>query len=139
VRIQLVSVAINLGLSLILVRYVGVSGVVYGTIIGNLVAFFPYMRLMMRSFKVTAKEIFSAAILTTYPQALASTAALLLLMRVRPPGSMREVIAQAVFAVTAYIALFALTGMSRAERSQVWDLLPLGMGKPRYAGAPERP
>ncbi|MGA2537703.1 MAG: oligosaccharide flippase family protein [Terracidiphilus sp.] len=139
VRIQLVSVAINLGLSLVLVRHVGVSGVVYGTMMGNLVAFFPYMRLMMRSFKVTAKEIFFAAILTTYPQALASTASLLLLMRVWEPGSMGEVIVQAVFAVAVYVALFAMTGMSRAERRQAWDLLPLGMGKQRYAGAQQRP
>jgi O-antigen/teichoic acid export membrane protein len=59
VRIQIVSVAINLALSILLVHFIGIKGVIIATIIGNLVAFVPYMRLMMRSFDVSLRALFS--------------------------------------------------------------------------------
>jgi O-antigen/teichoic acid export membrane protein len=129
VRIQIVSVAINLALSCVLVHYVGVSGVIYGTIIGNLVAFVPYMRLMMRSFQVTIREILFEVIFTTYPQALASTGILVLMTYLWPPRSIVEVAIQAIVAVAIYGVAFFYTGMRAGERGAILSLISVRLGK----------
>jgi O-antigen/teichoic acid export membrane protein len=129
VRIQIVSVAINLALSILLVHFIGIKGVIIATIIGNLVAFVPYMRLMMRSFDVSLRALFSEVVLTTYPQALASTGFLVLLTHFWRPGSIEGVAIQAITSVAIYMSLFVLTGMCRTERASMLSLVSLRLGK----------
>ena len=129
VRIQIVSVAINLALSIILIRFIGIKGVIIATIIGNLVAFVPYMRLMVRSFDVTLRQLLSEVIFTTYPQALASTGFLVLLTYFWSPGSIVGVAMQAIASVAVYGTLFVFTGMHRGERERILSLVSFRLGK----------
>jgi O-antigen/teichoic acid export membrane protein len=129
VKIQIVSVAINLALSILLVHLIGIKGVIIATIIGNLVAFIPYMRLIMSSFQVTLGELFSEVVFTTYPQALASTGFLVLMTNIWRPGSIIAVIMQAIIAVAVYEILFFFTGMRRGERERMLSLVSPRLGK----------
>jgi O-antigen/teichoic acid export membrane protein len=127
VKIQIASIAVNLFLSYILARSIGVSGVIYGTIIGNLVAFFPYMTLMMRTFKVSFKELFLEIVLCTYPQAILTSALLFALSFFWLPNSVISLAIQAILAAGFYCVLFFYTGMRREERVQILSLVSVRM------------
>lgn len=122
VRIQLFSVGINLALSILLIHLIGVKGVIIATIIGNLVAFVPYMRLMMRSFQVTLRELIFEVVFTTYPQVVASTVFLVLLTYFWRPQSIVVVAIQGMIAVASYELLFVFTGMRGDERKRMFSL-----------------
>jgi O-antigen/teichoic acid export membrane protein len=63
------SVALNLVISLALVSRLGLNGVIWGTLIGYIVIWVPYVRLLLTSFKVGVKEWFRSAILPNIPGA----------------------------------------------------------------------
>lgn len=126
VKIQVVSVGANLGFSILLVHYFGVAGVIYGTIIGNLIAFFPYMRLMMRCFGVSLRSFFVDIIFSAYPQAALTSLVLLSLSHFRPLNTFYGVVFYFVFSVLLYAALFYLTGLSKEERQQLLSLFARG-------------
>lgn len=126
VKIQVISVGANLGFSILLVHFYGVAGVIYGTIIGNLIAFFPYMRLMMRCFGVSLRSFFVDIILSAYPQAALMSAVLLVFTYFRPVSSLYGVAFYSVFAVLLYELLFFVTGVSKEERRQLFSLFARG-------------
>jgi O-antigen/teichoic acid export membrane protein len=116
-RMQMISVAVNLAVTVVLLHYIGIAGAMIGTVVGNLVAFFPNLRLILRRFDVEPRKFWSEAVLTTYPLALAVAALLALVVRVRPADSLIEVAGYAVVSLAAFFILFAVTGMSRSERN----------------------
>ncbi len=130
VKIQLVSVGANLGLSLLLVHFFGVAGVIYGTIIGNLIAFFPYMRLMMRCFGVSLRSFFVDIIFSAYPQAALMSVILLSLSYFRPLRTFYGVVFYFVFSILLYGAFFYFTGLSKEERQQLLSLFARGEKAP---------
>lgn len=123
VRIQIFSVILNLGLTLFLVPRVGVAGTMIGTIIGNAVAFFPYMKLIFKRFDVKAGYFFRTVILAVYPQAVASGVMLFLMTLVRYPQSLVEVGLYALAAIIVFYILFYFTGMDSEDKERFFLLI----------------
>jgi O-antigen/teichoic acid export membrane protein len=119
VRIQLVSVALNLILTVVLVRRVGLAGAMLGTLAGNALAFVPYTRLALTRFDVAAGELLRGAVFTTYPQAALAGAALFALVRFRPPASLLEDALYGAFCIGVFLAAFVLTGLDDVERKAI--------------------
>lgn len=125
VRIQIFSVALNLAFTYLLVKKVGVAGAMLGTIIGNAVAFFPYLKLMLRRFDVSAGSFFKTVILSVYPQVVASGGALFLMTLLRYPKSLLEVGAYAFASLIVFYVLFYFTGVDSDDK-QRFSLLVKG-------------
>ncbi|MBK5276974.1 MAG: oligosaccharide flippase family protein [Desulfuromonadales bacterium] len=115
-RIQVVSVFVNLVITTVLLRYVGTAGAMIGTVLGNLVAFIPYLRLILRRFDVDPREFWSEAVWKTYPQAVIVAVLLAVVVHYRTAASLAEVIGYMVLSLACFYLLFAVTGLNRDER-----------------------
>jgi O-antigen/teichoic acid export membrane protein len=73
-RLQSLAVALNLVLSLLLVRHMGISGVILGTLIGGLVVWGPYLRLLLATFEVGVAEWARRVVLPNLPGVTAQVA-----------------------------------------------------------------
>jgi len=107
VRLQTFSVIVNLVLSIILARYLGVVGPIVGTAVASLLIVAPYMRLILRTFRVSLADFIRTVAVPSYVIGLLQAAGLTVLVSVRPPGSLREVGIYLLGSVlTSYVALF---------------------------------
>lgn len=122
-RIQVVSVCVNLVITTMLLRYIGTAGAMIGTVLGNLVAFIPYLRLILRRFDVEPWEFWSEAVWKTYPQAVLVAALLAIVVHYRAAASLVEVIGYMCLALACFYLLFAVTGLNRDERISLRQLV----------------
>ena len=86
--LSLCSVGLNLVLSIVLVRQLGLIGVVWGTTIGYLVLWVPYLRIMTRELGVRIGEFLASVIWPVTPGILAQVGVGLVMLRALPadPG-----------------------------------------------------
>ncbi len=116
VIIQFVSTIVNLGLSLTLARSMGVAGVIVGTLVGTVIAFFPYLRLFLRSLDLTWSRLIVGTVVPTYPLGLVLALVLMLITRVRSPASLFEVGLYGMLFAAVYYGFFYFLGMTKSER-----------------------
>ncbi len=121
--VNILSVVLNLVISVALVGSMGVLGVILGTVIGNLVAVPLYLRSFLGALGITFKHFVGRVILRAYPQALAVGLALWLLLRGWQPDSVIELGLAASAAALAYVLLFWLTGVDAADKRRFSALL----------------
>ena len=115
--LSLCSVGLNLVLSIILVRQLGLIGVVWGTTIGYLVLWVPYLRIMTRELGVRISEFLASVIWPVVPGILAQVGVGLVMLRALPadPGLIAVLGAMALGGAVN-LACFALLGIDRDER-----------------------
>ena len=114
-KIQVISVIVNLIITTVLLRQVGTAGAMLGPCLGNLVAFIPYMRLILRRFDVNPRKFWSEAVWKIYPLALIVAVLLAVMIHYRPVESLGEVIGYIVLPLVCFYLLFAVTGLDRDE------------------------
>lgn len=123
VIIQWTTTAINLALSIVLTRRIGVTGVIWGTVIGNGLAFVPFLILFRRTCGVTWRDWLFGVVMKVYPSALAAAAVVFALQRLWPARSLWMVAEYGILGGAGYLALLAVLGLDAAERSSLRRLI----------------
>lgn len=123
VPLQTVSVIVNLAVSIVLVQRIGVVGTMLGTVVANLMVLIPYMRLILRTFGVSAAEFIRVVVAPCYSVALAIGVVLAALVAVRPPTSLREVGLFLLASLFASYALFFLAFVDAKEKALFMNVL----------------
>ncbi|MBN1794168.1 MAG: polysaccharide biosynthesis protein [Candidatus Omnitrophica bacterium] len=131
------SAALNLALSIFLVKRIGLMGVVLGTAIPYAVLEPFFVRQILRKFDVPLTRYLKNVIARTYPQAIIPAVGLYVLCRYWSPNNLMEAGACVGVYVLAYAAVFYVTGIEEWERKNVvgMALSTLARLKPRPDGA----
>ena len=116
VPLQTFSVAVNLILSIILVKYIGVSGTMIGTIFANLLIFFAYMRLITDTFKVPLGHFIKTVVVPAYSLGLALFIVLFAVVVMRQPESLIQVGVYALISILVYYTGFFVFCIDRKEQ-----------------------
>jgi O-antigen/teichoic acid export membrane protein len=122
------SAVLNLILSIILVRRIGLMGAVLGTVIPYAVLEPVFIRYNLVTFKMPLAGYVKQILLTTYPSALAIA---LLFYVVKPyllPQSLLGVAALASAGALGYMALFSVFGLQAWERNSLMEAFA-GLGR----------
>jgi O-antigen/teichoic acid export membrane protein len=114
--IFLMSTLANLVISVIAAPQLGVRGVIAGTVVGNALAFFPYVRVFQSELGVGLGDLLKEAVLRVYPQALAGGGVSGLMFHWLGSSSLAAVAASGLVGWVCFGVLFLLTGMPRQER-----------------------
>lgn len=122
-KIGIVNSLLNLGISLVLVRYFGKEGVALGTLLPALL-FEPY--LLYKTCKLLDSSILHYARQVFLPQILPTICFILVLKSegvYLPNHSTLDVVFQAIIAIFVYLPVFVAMAMKREERVRIIDLL----------------
>jgi O-antigen/teichoic acid export membrane protein len=112
-----VAVVVNLVISVILVRPLGISGVIIGTLVGFGITAPLYIRLVLRELSMSLRDFARRAILPILPWAALFAALLVLTAEIARPGHLITVAACCVPAGVVYagaVVRFAMTATERA-------------------------
>jgi O-antigen/teichoic acid export membrane protein len=122
-------VVVNLGVSIALVRPLGIEGVVLGTVVSNALAFPVTLVILMRQFDLGLGEWFVRIIRPNIPGVLAqaATAPPLLWLAARA-GNVAEAGAIFLVSVTISLAVFFLAGVPRPERDVLVATIRTALG-----------
>jgi O-antigen/teichoic acid export membrane protein len=120
VAIQGASVLLNLALSILLVRSLGITGVVAGTVIANALAFGPYLRILLSTFDCTLEVWVRRIVAPNLAGAAAQTVFGLLTLGVAERlGNFWGVAALCAASCAVSGTVFLFIGMRRPERSKL--------------------
>jgi O-antigen/teichoic acid export membrane protein len=130
-RYMLAQAALNLALTLLLVRPLGVLGVVIGTVVGEAVLFPFGLRYAFREFEVSGREYLRRVIAPTYPMALITVVVGLGCMALGITSTLLGVAVAGLVSVAAcWLAIFAF-GLEPNERQDVRRLGAMLAGRVR--------
>jgi O-antigen/teichoic acid export membrane protein len=119
-RLQLVGVGTNLVLSLALAPHFGIEGVVTGTLVGGLVTWVPYVRLLLRTFEIDAVSWFRRVCSPNVPPVLAQVAFSLVLLHQLPAvHELWQVLLLYAASCSVSFVVFVFSGMTSRERRHV--------------------
>jgi O-antigen/teichoic acid export membrane protein len=102
-RISVLTTLLNLALSLLLVRDLGVAGVIAGTAVGNTIAAGLYFPLFLRLLKLSAVVFIRSVLIPAYTTALVAAVPFGVLLQIRPAESLLE--------TALYFAGYLLVGL----------------------------
>jgi O-antigen/teichoic acid export membrane protein len=123
------AVVINLIISIVLAKPLGVSGVIIGTLVGYGISGPLYIRLILRELSMGLGEFVQRAIVPILPWALLFAAVTALTAFVFPPKGLIALVLCCIPATLLYVAGVARFGMTGEERTALFGfLLP---AKPR--------
>lgn len=125
-RCQAASVGTNLAVSLALVGTHGIRGVVIGTVVGGLVVWPVYLRVLLREFQTRIGEWASRILVSNLPGVVAQVAVVIAARTIR--GGPESLLALAVTAAVGILASFTAFGLiaGREERRHVVSRLVKG-------------
>jgi O-antigen/teichoic acid export membrane protein len=115
----IVAAVINLAISIALAPFLGIYGVILGTLVGYGITAPLYIRLVLKELRMSLAEFVSRAILPILPWAIIFATILLLTKQLVNPRSLVLVAATGVPAALIYIFGIAFFAMTAAERRGV--------------------
>jgi O-antigen/teichoic acid export membrane protein len=127
VGLQLACTVVNLIASIVLVSYFGILGAIAGTIIGFGIVWWPYLRLTISTFEVTGGWWFRQIVAPNLPGAFVQVAFGALTIAIAAQHhTLWAVLLLCLASAAANLAVFALVGLDRAERSNLRRHLRVG-------------
>lgn len=132
------SAVLNLALSIILVRKIGLVGVVLGTAIPYAVLEPIFIGYIFRIFNITLTTYTEEVLAKTYPQASVTALLLYLVTSYYLPHSLIEVGMFVCICAAAYLALFYVSGIEDWERRSLLSTITAMLGEVRYSLANSR-
>ena len=121
-RINILSVSVNVVLSATLASRWGVSGVIAGTVLGNLIATPLYLALMFREFGITPSEFARRVLLRTFPHAAIAAMGLWVLARIMPPHGLLGLVLYLGLGLAVFMLLF-WTGIDDVDRTRLREAI----------------
>jgi O-antigen/teichoic acid export membrane protein len=116
IRTQIATTLVNLAVSVVLVNSVGMAGVIWGTLIGNALTLYPYLRHFLTTLKVPWARFWNESLRPTYSVALLFALLLYAVVRRQAIGSLTELAALGSGGLVVYGGLFFALGLGSAER-----------------------
>jgi len=130
-RINVLSVTVNVVCSVLLARSWGIAGVIAGTVIGNLLATPLYLRLAFGRFGSGPAEFARRVLLRSYPQAAVAGLAVWGLIHAAPPHGVAPLLLYLALGMGVFGALF-WRGVDDVDRAR----LRRALGRPWAAASP---
>lgn len=135
-RLQAVAVGVNLVLSVVLAQLFGIDGVVVGTLVGVVVVWWPYVRLLLRTFEVDVATWARRVVLPNVPGLVVQLAVgVFVLTQARHTGSLVQVALLVGTSCLVNAAVFAVVGLEPGERAHLVGRLLNRPDGPRPAPA----
>lgn len=122
VPMQVISVSINLVLSIILVKFIGVAGTMIGTLVANFLIFFVYLKLISDAFQVSLKSFLRTVVLPAYSLGGALFVVLYASVRIRQPESLIQVGVYALISLALYYYGFFSLCIDHSEKVVFIDM-----------------
>jgi O-antigen/teichoic acid export membrane protein len=117
---QIITTAINLIASVLLTRWIGVAGVIWGTLIGTALAFVPYLWHFLTALNVSWAHFWRKVLLPTYPVAALFAFLLYVGNRLLLPDSLWSLAGLAATGFAVYGLIFSVFSLSGDERQMLW-------------------
>lgn len=114
---------LNLAVSIRATQMIGMSGVIWGTIIGSVVSTVLYLRLFLQTLHISPTMFLQHVIAPVYPAAFGSGLILAFFAWRFPPGGLFATLLYAGAALTLFGGLFIVTGIDSGERAQLASLV----------------
>lgn len=118
-----IRVGINLVVSIILVSFIGVAGVILGTILGTSLTFVPYLWYFLKTLDISLSRFLREVVFPTYPVALAFALILFLGYRIVQPDTLWSLALLGIAGMGIYGGLFMLFGLSTGERNDLFNTI----------------
>jgi len=118
-KIQSISTIINLIVSVILVQYIGIAGVICGTIVGTSLAVFPYLYQTFKEIDVKFRGFFIETIWNVYSFIVVPTILLILLSKVKEPSSIFEIVLYAGIYYLCFFIPYFFWGVDKEDKEMV--------------------
>ena len=116
VRTQIITTAINLLASIVLTRWVGVAGVIWGTLIGTALAVVPYLWHFLTTLQIPWVRFWREALMPTYSVAVIFAFLLYVANRLLLPSNLWMLAGLAMTGLIVYAGLFVAFSLSGEER-----------------------
>jgi O-antigen/teichoic acid export membrane protein len=123
--IMVPTVGINLVVSIFLAPRLGIAGVIWGTVIGMVIAFFPYLWYYLKTLDISLSRFLREVVFPTYPVALAFALILFLGYRIVQPDTLWSLALLGIAGMGIYGGLFMLFGLSTGERNDLFNTVLL--------------
>jgi O-antigen/teichoic acid export membrane protein len=116
-RLSAAAIVLNLVLSVVLARRYGLIGVVWGTVVGYAVLWIPYLRTILRTFRVSGREFVAETIAPNIPGSIAQLAVgLALVGAVSESPSWLVLGAAASLSIGVSVATYLMVGLRAEDR-----------------------
>lgn len=124
--VQSATTAVNLLISIWLTPSLGVAGVMWGTVIGSLLAFVPYMLIFGRAFGIHWEELIRTVIIPAYGIAAVFGGVLVLAVSLwGQPQTFRQLVWLGTVSGGIYVMGFFALGITASERRALLGILNL--------------
>lgn len=123
-KLQIVSVGLNLIMSIVLVSWLGLSGVVLGTLIGGLIVWLPYLHLLLATFEVEPREWLRRVVVPNMPGTGAQLGLGLVTIRwASQLDRLWQVVVLCGASCLIHVVAFAVVGLQTSELRHLTDRL----------------
>ena len=130
------SAAANLLLSILLIQFLGLTGVALGTLLATLAAEFLFVvPRACRGLGIKLREFLREAVWPILPALVPALGAAALMAWGRWPDTFGWILLQGAISAVIYYAVFYRLGLTAAERAMVSGKLRARLGRPRPTGA----
>lgn len=123
--IMLPNVGVNLLISIILASRIGVAGVIWGTVIGTIIVFFPYLWYYLKTLEIPLSRFLREVVIPTYPIALVFGLVLFLAHRFVHTDTLLTLALFGTAGMCLYSGMFIIFGLSSDERNDLLHTLLL--------------
>lgn len=127
--IQTSGVILNLVLSVALVRWMGLSGVVLGTVIANAIITYPYLRLFLHTYDVSLTSFVCEAAKPPYLSAITAGAVAAVSQLLPYKESLFSIPFFVVATVITYGLVYWAVGLNAAERRSIRSVAAFAIGR----------
>jgi O-antigen/teichoic acid export membrane protein len=117
--IQVITTAINLIASVVLTLWLGVAGVIWGTVIGTALAFVPYLWHFLTTLEITWSRFWRETLWPTYSVAAVFAVLLYIGNRLVMPNNLWTLAGLALTGMAVYGLMFVALSMSSEERKML--------------------
>lgn len=121
IPIQTASVIVNLLLSIILIHFIGVAGVMIATLVANAMIFFAYVKLISKTFGISIAYFLRQVVFAAYLISALVGGALFAVVRFRPPKSLIEVGLYGLVAIFTLVALYLVGSIDQEDKNRIFE------------------
>jgi O-antigen/teichoic acid export membrane protein len=123
--IMIPNIVVNLLISIILAPRIGVAGVIWGTVIGTVIVFLPYLWYYLKTLEIPLNRFLREVIIPTYPVALVFGLLLFLAHRLVHTDTLITLGLFGMAGMCLYSGMFILFGLSADERKDLLSTVML--------------
>jgi len=130
IKVQITATVVNLLVSVILVRPLGVAGVIWGALIGHALLVYPYLHHSLSTLRVPWSRFWQESLRSTLLTAVVFALLLYIVVQINPIKSLIGLAAVGAGGLAVYGGMFFRFGLSYGERcaltAAVWSRLSSG-------------